>query len=162
MNTAVTTLKLVLERLRVSTSISTLADRKRVQKAIELVQGAGIDLGYSFGWYIRGPYSPALTRDYFALDEATEGDEASSTASYELRSSVVERLDRLRPILDVPNDVPIEQPEWLELLASVDYLQRVRRLDADRTNEVIRSKKSHIAAYLPQARAALAAGGLLG
>ena len=50
--------------------IDTLDDRKLIQKAVYLGQLSGVDLGYRFGWYIRGPYSTSLTRDYFSLAQA--------------------------------------------------------------------------------------------
>lgn len=53
-------LKLFLDDLGVSADIETIDDRKRVQKAVYLGQAAGADLGYRFGWYLLGPYSPSL------------------------------------------------------------------------------------------------------
>jgi len=41
-----------------------------LQKTIYLAQTIfGIDLGYSFGWYIYGPYSPDLTYEAFRYPE---------------------------------------------------------------------------------------------
>lgn len=47
--------------------IDTLENRKVLQKQTYLLQESGLDLGYRFGWYIYGPYSPDLTRDAFDL-----------------------------------------------------------------------------------------------
>jgi hypothetical protein len=162
MNTAsVATLKLILDRLGVPCSIRTLGERKRVQKVIELVQGAGVDLGYSFGWYIRGPYSPGLTRDYFALEQAVAGDDPTLSDAYQLRESVARKLDALKPVLDPPGGVDLDQPEWLELLASLHYLQRVRKYSEAQADELVSRTKAHVAHHLADGRSALTGAGLL-
>ncbi|RLG78375.1 MAG: hypothetical protein DRO10_02995 [Thermoprotei archaeon] len=44
--------------------LQSLEDRIAAQKLIYLVQKvAGLDLGYSFMWYSKGPYSRALAKD---------------------------------------------------------------------------------------------------
>ena len=40
-------------------------DRLRLQKIVFLSRQLGHDLGYSYNWYARGPYSPSLTRILF-------------------------------------------------------------------------------------------------
>lgn len=54
-------LKLVLDHLGISPDVSTLQNRICIQKAIFLAKYAGVDLGYSYNWYVHGPYSPELT-----------------------------------------------------------------------------------------------------
>jgi hypothetical protein len=52
-------------------SLSDFSERKRIQKAVCLLQYIfGIDLGYNFSWYIHGPYSPDLTKTLFELAES--------------------------------------------------------------------------------------------
>jgi len=148
MEGSLTALKLVLDRLGISDDISTVADRKRVQKAIYLTQSiAGIDLGYRFSWYLRGPYSSPLASDYYALAEAIAAGGGSGVDDLSPKPSVSTRLDRLRPNLDVPDDVPLPQSDWLELLASIDYLHRVREHDAKGVEEVLRREKSRLVSY---------------
>lgn len=38
-----------------------------LQKTIYLMKQFGPNIGYHFGWYLRGPYSPSLTRDAYTL-----------------------------------------------------------------------------------------------
>jgi hypothetical protein len=38
-----------------------------LQKTVYLMQQFGLNIGYSFSWYLRGPYSPTLTRDTYEL-----------------------------------------------------------------------------------------------
>ena len=60
-------LLLVLWELGISPDIRSIANRRKIQHAIYLMQRAGVDLGYQFGWYRLGPWSNHLTSDYYAL-----------------------------------------------------------------------------------------------
>ena len=42
-------------------------NRLKLQKYVFLLRRYGIDLGYSYNYYIRGPYSPELANDYYNL-----------------------------------------------------------------------------------------------
>ncbi len=159
MDSRLVALKRFLEELGVSSDISSLDDRKQVQKAVYLGQRAGADLADRFGWYRMGPYSPDLTRDYYDLAEALEfGDEEDSR---ELRPHVRERLSRILPLLMVPEDVALQQPDWLELVASYDYLHRVSRYDQSRALDELRKSTPLLARYAPQAEQGLKRVGLL-
>ena len=46
--------------------------RLRFQKTIQLLQSFGIDLGYHYNWYLRGPYCPDLTKDGFRLNSVIQ------------------------------------------------------------------------------------------
>lgn len=46
---------------------SDFKDRLILQKTIYLMQQFGLNIGYFYNWYIRGPYSPALTRDAYQV-----------------------------------------------------------------------------------------------
>lgn len=144
-------LKLMLDELDLQPDIRTVRERKTVQKAVYLGQAAGMDLGYRYNWYIMGPYSPALTRDYFALSESLAVEDDEST-NYELQESVRSRLTRIKPLLSPPADVSLSPPEWLELLASLHYLLVQRRMPWQQALVQLREKKRHVADYADQAR----------
>ncbi|MBX5446519.1 hypothetical protein [Sphaerobacter sp.] len=139
-------LELFLTELDIPVKINSLGDRKRVQKAVYLGQLTGVDLGYRFGWYLMGPYSPALTRDYYALAESLESDE-SELAGKRLHPSVSQRLRRIRQLLDVPSEIPLLQEDWLELLASYHFLRHVRGLSHDDAALQLNLHKPHLAKY---------------
>jgi hypothetical protein len=162
MNPKLLALKLFLDELQVNAAIDTLDDRKRVQKATFLGQIAGADLGYRFGWYIRGPYSPELTRDYYALDELKSSGEELNPENKILRRPMRERLEAVRPLLDKPDDFPLSQEDWLELVASYHYLRKINRLDHGGAAQVFGREKPHLTDYLDRAHAALHEYGLLG
>ncbi len=143
-------LKAVLEGLGLEPKIDTMQDRKTIQKAVYLAQRKGADLGYRFGWYIKGPYSPPLADDYYRLDKNRNPEPA-----LRLSEADAKLLAPVRAILSVPPGVRLDQPEWMELLASVDYLRRVSGLkDAEATLK-LKELKPALAAFEPQALAAL-------
>lgn len=46
---------------------SNFNDRLILQKTIYLMEHFGLNIGYYFSWYLRGPYSPALARDAYEI-----------------------------------------------------------------------------------------------
>ncbi len=149
-------LKLFLDALGVEPAIDTLDDRKRVQKGVYLGQAlGGLDLSYRFGWYLMGPYSPALTRDYYALNEAVESGE-QLPAGARLRTRHAQRLSQLGEVLRSKPEA-LNESDWLELVGSLHYLIRVKGLDRDRASNEIRSSpsKSRLSPFLEDAYEAL-------
>lgn len=160
MDARLITLKLFLDALGIPDDISTVDDRKRVQKAVYLGQSAGVELGYRFGWYVMGPYSPGLTRDYYGLAEAASaGDEEYRTK--ELRRTVLEKLQGIRPVMTPPDDVDLTQEDWLELAASLHYLLKQRGLGEDDALRVLNDEKAPLAPFARQAEQELRRSHLL-
>ena len=116
-------LELVLTELGIEPTIETLEDRIQFQKAVYLSQEAGVPLGYRFSWYVRGPYSPSLARDYYYLQLASD-DELSSNHGQSLRRDVKETLRQIKPIISEDNGVHLSQTDWLELVSSILYLHK--------------------------------------
>jgi len=144
-------IKKILDTLGVPTSIETVSDRIRLQKAMYFAQRAGIDLGYNYGWYRRGPYSPRLTRDYYELQDALAlaGGKAESA---NLVGSATGLLNTLRPMMQVPSGVPLKPHLWLELLAAVDYLENVTHMSEKESDELLEKEKPRLAPYASAAR----------
>ena len=153
-------LKLFLDELEVSSDVDTIDDRKRVQKAIYLGQLTGVDLGYRFSWYLMGPYSPSLTRDYFDLSEDMAAGEPSFEAM-ELISSVKKKLKRVLPLLKVPKTLKVSIEDWLELVASFHYLLKVSKCSKPEALEILNKEKSHLFAYANNAEQAIKLAGFL-
>ena len=138
-------LKLVLNGLGIPSEISTLEDRKRVQKAIYIGQEAGADLGYSYGWYLLGPYSPELTKDYFTLNnDIISGSEDYN--SYQLVESLSAILDDVKILMEVPQEVKLNQEDWLELVASIVYWMKEKN-DKDFTKTILSQQKGSLMDY---------------
>ncbi|HTU91724.1 MAG TPA: hypothetical protein VMF69_16695 [Gemmataceae bacterium] len=161
MSAKLVALKLFLDELEIESNIDTIDDRKRVQKAVYLGQIARVDLGYRFGWYLRGPYSPGLTKDYYALADAVNSGELD-TQGRTLKPELRERLRRIRPLLDPPPEGVLSQEDWLELLASLHFLRRVSMFDSNKSTARIRQEKPYLQEFLPQAESQLQRHGLLG
>jgi hypothetical protein len=114
-------LKLTLDALGRDLRLDDFANRLKLQKTIYLAQAAGVQLGYRFHWYLRGPYSSGLTRDAFALS-AELSQEADGGKGWSLDPASTQRLARLRVLFE---GVPEERLcSRLELLASVHFLRR--------------------------------------
>lgn len=158
MESRLAVLKLFLDALDVPADISSMAGRKSIQKAVYLGQRAGIDLGYRFGWYIRGPYSPPLATAYYELAEAVA---AGEQPGRELRNDLRDRLAPVRDALRLPADVGLTGDDWMELLASLHYLEKVRGLDFAVARETISKEKNRLLPYVERAQGALDAAGLM-
>jgi hypothetical protein len=154
-------LKLFVEALGQAADIGNFENRKIFQKAVYLGQLSGIDLGYRYSWYLKGPYSTGLTRDYYQLSEAAElGDRSFENRS--LNPAIREKLARLRPLFEVPQDFPRNQADWLELLASWHYLRSVSRQSEDDARLTMQTQKPELAPYALVAQRVLEQQQLLG
>lgn len=117
-------LKLALDHLGLPTRLSSFDERLILQKAVYLAQAAGVDLGYFFHWYLRGPYSPSLTRDAFTMVGEINGG-LDDSEGWHLEEKSIERLAKLRPLISWAQ--PAQRAPWLELLASVLFLLKNKR-----------------------------------
>lgn len=124
MNNSHILLKLVLEEIGFGNlEIDTFGARKVLQKKIYLLQLTGIDLGYRYNWYLKGPYSPALADDTFSLKEEIQYDEEFN--EYVLSTDTEENFGTLKKLEVLPKDSQAREDEWLELVASLHYLKHI-------------------------------------
>lgn len=118
-------LALTLKELGVSSDVSGFNSRLILQKTVYLLEEAGIRLGYSFNWYLRGPYSPGLTRDLYDLNASSE-----DVADWELDKDSTAVAQRIRGLIEgAPGENPATKARRLELFASVRYLASRNRLN---------------------------------
>src|SRR5690348_16057248 len=153
-------LKLFTQELGVEGEINSFDDRKEFQKVVLLGQSlSGVDLGYRFNWYLHGPYSPALARDYYQMAEAVElGDQSFEGRS--LNAEIRQKLGAIRDIVRAPDTFRLQRSDWLELLASWYYLRFIVKYDEPRALETMRNSKSHLVPYIDDAKRALQRFGL--
>jgi uncharacterized protein YwgA len=136
-------LKLTLDALAIRFSLDTFTDRMALQKVIYLCQAASVHLGYRYNWYLRGPYSPDLTRDAFDL-KAKQGSGFDDTAGWSLDGASLQRLQELRPLWE--SQPESSRPRWLELLASVLFLKQSydgRNQDLAGLRGILRRNEKH-------------------
>src|SRR5205807_10531285 len=67
--------------------------RLEFQKTIYLLQEAGADLGYQFGWYKHGPYSSSLADDAYVL--ATLPPEILASFQVEVNNDAIKKFKDL-------------------------------------------------------------------
>jgi len=139
-----TILQLVLDRLQLGNSISTISERIALQKVVCLTQEAGLQLGYSFNWYMRGPYSPALASDYYLL-ASMQQDVENEAKKFVLNDSAKAAVDRVAVLLSPPAGVALDRVGWLELVASIAFLMKRYRLGVEAAKQKINMSKPALA-----------------
>ncbi len=90
------------------------------QKIVYLLQYLGISLGYRFNWYIRGPYSPLLTRTLYNLSENSELQQSGREKQLKNVDEIERRIAELQKVVDRHHDDAM----FLEILASLAYIKR--------------------------------------
>jgi len=154
-------LKLVMDHLGLPVTLDTFGDRLILQKAVYCAQAAGVNLGYCYRWYLRGPYCPAVAEDGFAVrDESAQG--INESESWTLDASSKAKLDRIRDLL-IKDRTALEVK--LELLASVHFLidhgQVTRRDPAQIVNTLARFNKDFNEAQVKDAIGEMNSHGIL-
>jgi uncharacterized protein YwgA len=89
----------------------------KLQKLVFLARQVGFDAGFSFSWYIHGPYSPSLTNFLYTVDDVGIL-ETIPTLPEEEKRKLEASVNRLRSFLG--DD--LNKPKALELIASVWYV----------------------------------------
>ena len=97
-------------------------DRIICQKKIYLLQSLGTDLGYSYSWYLRGPYSPALANYVYSNAELLS---STNFDDYKISESVTENIKRVND-LEKQRPTDLSLSSWYELLASLIYIEKNR------------------------------------
>jgi len=97
--------------LEQESSVDTFSDRKKLQKVIYFAENFGIDLGFSFTWYIYGPYSSKLTRIMFDKDKG----------QVSKLNTIPDLKDKIKNLRNFLGD-DINSSDKLELLASLHYI----------------------------------------
>jgi uncharacterized protein YwgA len=114
-------IKLFLEGLGIEFKYRTRDDLRLIQKAVYIASQANLNLGYHFGWYDMGPYSPELTTALWDLKDELEIMEDKEYEDYILTDGLKELVLLIKPLM-TPQIPTMSQVDWLELLASVLYL----------------------------------------
>ncbi len=138
---------LIFQKLKI-TSKDTLKERVILQKKVYLLQELGVDIGYSYNWYLKGPYSPGLTTYvYDRLDYLLQSSEELN--KYKLNDDIYSKIQLVNSFSkQKPFDLSLDA--WYELLASVRYVWKNPYLweiddisNSERIIDVVRSEKPH-------------------
>lgn len=108
--------------LELEINVQTFDARFFIQKNGYFLQEFGADLGYRFGMYISGPYSPALARDAYTLQDLEYDRE--ETESVSVNTEACERMRAFMEDVDQLVSINKGKQNWLELLASFHFLYK--------------------------------------
>jgi hypothetical protein len=106
----------IFDRLK-NFSMRTLRDRIVVQKTVYFTQQLGAYLGYSYSWYVYGPYSPSLAKDAFAVWSAGSSP-PSTTVDVSHLSGVLQNVEDFLGRRS-------KNAVWLETLGSLHMLSKL-------------------------------------
>jgi uncharacterized protein YwgA len=119
-----------LKDLGIELKLDDFSERKRIQKTVCLLQYVfGIPLGFSFSWYIHGPYSPDLTRTLFELSEKG----FKERGNVPLTRKEKERISEFKEFLGDS----LKSSEEVELIGSLYYLYYLGKTKANASDEQI-------------------------
>jgi uncharacterized protein YwgA len=97
------------------------SNRLQLQKIIYLLQSSGVSLGYGFSWYVKGPYSPELTKALYELYQNDSIYEECKNIKFKDHDAIVTKLKKFNDILgEDRNNIT-----YLEVLASLHYINKV-------------------------------------
>jgi uncharacterized protein YwgA len=113
-----------------------------LQKAIYLIQEAGVDLGYYFSWYLRGPYCSALASDGFAIQHEIESG-VDDSQSWKLGPDSCSKLNSVRALVQPLPKSEEDKARQLELLASVKFLIDRKNISKDDIDELTSTLKKY-------------------
>lgn len=117
--------------------VASFKERLILQKTVYLLQASGIFLGYSFNWYLHGPYSPTLAREGFDLSAVYDDLKAYkfSDPNHELA------FRQFRELLGPHKD----EADWLEAAASIHFLRNaVPHEPKGKTIKRVMAKGAHL------------------
>lgn len=103
-------------------------NRLMYQKLIYLTQNYGLSLGYGYSWYVKGPYSPELTKTLFTI--TPEYLSESDNFRFQNDDVVIRKIHEISTIL---ND-KIRDPFFLEVLASIVYIKKFLQSEIEMAN----------------------------
>ncbi|KDN96511.1 hypothetical protein, partial [Hydrogenovibrio marinus] len=107
-----------------------------LQKAVFLAQLLGVDLGYRYNWYVRGPYSPDLASDYYRFTDLGDYE------NVDFAENVKERIAHVRELLEYQKEE--HKGDWLEALASIAFLVTKSNKTIGQAKAVVAEVKDHI------------------
>jgi len=122
----------VLKRVYSSFDMLSFDNRLKLQKVIYLLKERGIDLGYSFRFYVFGPYSTDLARNGFQMKPFSESQELRFET--EAKEKIFETFKS--KIMQHKDD-----KKWLEAAASIVFLFKMRN-DKTSVFEQIKQKNT--------------------
>ena len=120
--------------LNYTPNVDKFEDRIIVQKVIFLLQIKKVEFGYDFNLYLRGPYSPDLTKDMF--DQSDKFIE-NNTSSRKIEEKEIHQIKYLKYIISLDTSL-------LEVAATFAYFKKIEKEDADEATIKVKKMKHFI------------------
>jgi len=133
---------LALREAGVPLDVSSFDHRLVIQKAVCVLQHAGIHLGYRFRWYLRGPYSTEVASDAFWLAGQSKAF-AEELEGWRLDEASRSRIADLKALFTATSVSALA--ERLELLGSILFMVRTKQAapEAKDITRLLRSNNKH-------------------
>lgn len=124
---------LCARNLELDMSMSNFDKRLDVQKKFYLMQVFGVDLGFQYKWYLRGPYCTELTKAaYELLRTNIEIDE------YEFSDETVQQnIQQCNEWIQTTKPIEMENLDWEELLASLHFIQHNAYMNVEKNKQSV-------------------------
>lgn len=136
-------LKLILDELNIPIDLSTFENRLILQKISYILQDFGIDLNLHYNWYISGPYCPYLATLYYSLQQKIAAGD-NDWKNYRISEEVQKILHRVKISIIDSKPKGIKLSRWLELEASILYINNNFSTDKDSIKKEIKIKKPYL------------------
>lgn len=127
------------------------------QKKIYLLQELGLNLGYSYNWYVRGPYSPDLTAYLYNNIDVLSG---YLFGDYTLSEIAKEKVEIINLMAD-EKPLDLSKGEWYELLASLLYIKKNWKLSRELSDTLLEVKPKYDRTQITKAYNALEKNGFV-
>jgi len=101
-------------KLGIKVNLDNFQDRLVIQKLVYLLELSGIDLGYRFSLYVRGPYSPDLTRDIYD----------NKNNIYKLQTDYRMQENEINRLINIFNLSSNFNPSIMEIMATYLYFSK--------------------------------------
>ena len=160
MNQTIANLYAVLRAIDVAHQNTTPEQRTTVQKAIYLAQAKGVNLHYRFHYTSKGPYCRDLAADHCTLNEQPQ-ETLEEIGTKELREPYASALANVRELVHTDREPALQSKEWITILAFVDYLRRVGKLDQQAASQKLAQEQPALAVHADAAANALASHNML-
>ena len=122
-------------QLNAKLDIDAFDSRLVAQKVVYLLEELGVKLGYkgTYGFHIRGTYSPTLTKDLY--QSKAEGLLMADPPA--LSHAEEQKVQRLKAVVDL-------RPYQLEVVAAYRYLTHEKGLPPDAALRELKTRKPHL------------------
>jgi uncharacterized protein YwgA len=130
---------LCLHEMGFKINMKNFEHRLLLQKMIYMLQVFGVDLGFRYGWYLRGPYCSELAHIGYEI-YANKDKIPQVTEQYELPGRIRDEITHFQSWVSKKMPSNCDKIKWLELLASLHYLKHFAYFDAPKNKANICSE----------------------